>query len=212
MKKIITTAQLIFASVLIFSCSSESNKQEVTNNTQPVTAHVDTATTVQKHVSDSTVTKKDSVIKKKEVNFKKIIFSPATDSNELASASDWLKTTINNAKNDYDQEYYTKTFNEFLQDRPDDIMIEMDPNAKKNFKKKWGTKYDCENDGYMHPFTDGNGGCDKLKVISIKCLGVYFNDYYYKTKIKCFMDGNTVDRTFKVIKKNNQFLIDGIYN
>lgn len=123
----------------------------------------------------------------------------------------WLISAISKVSED-DKSIFTKQLGSFLNEIPDDITMDMDPGAEKQFKKKWHSIYDLNYIGFMHPFYDGNGGCSKFKISSINFIGSYKNANYYKTKISCVDYGESFDRTFKVIKKNGIFKIDAIIN
>jgi hypothetical protein len=112
------------------------------------------------------------------------------------------------------EKIFTESLNRFLEEMPDDIMIDMDPSLEKKFKKKWGKSHDVYNINFMHPYSDGNGGCGGLSLMDFDYLGTYNNAYYVEVKILCKMDGSddTFRRFFKVIEDESTFKIDGVYN
>ncbi len=194
--------------VFVFACNTATNDK---------VSNLDTADvqTIQK--SEDTLEKKPVVaeVQPIEIRFDKIqkLLVKDLSQEKVAAIKAQIKSSIASSDGLNDDKIFTKTLKKFLDDIPDDIMMEIDPSIEKKFKKKWGKTHDVYNIFFMHPYFDGNGGCERLSMKYFDYLGTYNNAYFVEVKILCESGDTayTFRRFFKVIEDAGSFKIDGIY-
>jgi hypothetical protein len=194
--------------VFVFACNTATNDN---------VSNLDTADvqTIQK--SEDTLEKKPVVaeVQPIEIRFDKIqkLLVKDLSQDKVSAIEAQIKSSIAASDGFSDEKIFTKNLKRFLEDIPDDIMIDMDPSLEKKFKKKWEKTHDVYNIGFMHPYYDGNGGCETFSMKDFDYLGTYNNAYFVEVKILCKGDGSgPFRRFFKVIEDAGSFKIDGIYN
>lgn len=108
---------------------------------------------------------------------------------------------------------YTKECYEFLSEIPDDITLgleEVPGTIGKEFKQKWGSKFDM-NRLIFSPFELGNGGCEKIQLINLKFIGSISGEFYYNVSVYCNNDKNNMNKLVLVILQNNgKYLINNV--
>lgn len=150
-----------------------------------------------------------------EVRFDKIkpLLVKDLSEDKIKTIESQLTSAIAASDDSNTEKIFTASLKQFLEDKPDDITIEMEPDSEKKFKKKWGKTHDVYNLNFMNPYYDGNGGCSGLSLKSFSYLGTYNQAYFVEVKILCKMDGagESFRRYFKIIEDGSSFKIDGIY-
>lgn len=134
---------------------------------------------------------------------------------EVEKIKNWLiksitiESTTTNIKG-----IFTESCFEYLSNIPDDIEMGIEENPgklKKEFYEHWALTRDMKRIPGVHPFELGDGGCDKIHILSPQYIGSKSNEFYFNTLAYC--DNNKKDNNkliLKVIIQKGKFVIDDV--
>jgi len=213
-KIIIIFVAILFASIFLINCGSNSSSNEKTDS---IKEYKDSIALDEKAEQDSIV---NSDFKTKiqntysnipENNYDLLVQKFVNKEKDISEYNKWLANIVEN-EFDGDTSYMTKKCYDYVYDVIDNIWGYDGSIDDKTLNKKWSNQYDLKHSNFEHLFEDGNGGWGTKKLTKVEFLGELNNGDWFKLTIKGGGGENdfstTLIRVIKVIRKGNTFYVD----